>query len=171
MKLLLVLLMCATSAFAGRIARWANNYDHPFTAQCENHQSFSIITSAHHNYYEDRLWDFTCKDTFSSAASCFWSGHVNDFDQAFDFICPFGSVLSGASSYHDNYTEDRRWKFYCCLGNTQVKQKCHWSGYMNEFDEYLKWVTPSGQYLVGISSYHDNYREDRRWRFYTCQKE
>ncbi|XP_069823590.1 hemagglutinin/amebocyte aggregation factor-like [Dendropsophus ebraccatus] len=170
MKLLLVLLMCATSAFAGRFARWVNNYDQPFQFSCQNHQSILLISSKHDNRHEDRVWDFTCKDTFNGHGNCYWSDYVNDFDLPFDYTCPFGSVLSGVNSYHDNRREDRRFKFYCCSGNVAINRHCQWSGYMNDFDGLLTWVTPSDHYLAGISSYHDNRREDRRFRFYTCQK-
>ncbi|XP_063785030.1 hemagglutinin/amebocyte aggregation factor-like isoform X2 [Pseudophryne corroboree] len=126
--------------------------------QCQRHQSISLIISNHDNTYEDRVWDFSCKNTFNNPATCAWTNYVNCFDDEFTFVCPFGSVLSGMQSYHDNNTEDRRWKFYCCQGEVPVSRNCKWSDYVNDFDEYLRWDAPTNQYLTGAQSYHDNIR-------------
>ncbi|KAG8438675.1 hypothetical protein GDO86_005024 [Hymenochirus boettgeri] len=74
-------------------------------------------------------------------------------------------------SIHDNKREDRRWKIFCCKGEVKVDSNCRWSGYVNDFDQYLRWDAPSDYYMVGLSSYHDNKREDRRWNYYSCKKE
>ncbi|KAM4677934.1 hemagglutinin/amebocyte aggregation factor-like isoform 2-T2 [Discoglossus pictus] len=181
MKVAVTLFLAIMAAFAntstGRVVpeegknnRWVNNYDQPLNFQCQAHQSIGMIISIHHNSHEDRLWDFSCKDTFSRASSCYWTGYVNDFDQPFDFVCPFGSVLSGMDSFHDNKREDRRWRFLCCSGEISVSKDCKWSNYVNEFDDYLRWDAPPNYYLVGASSFHDNNREDRRWRYNYCAK-
>ncbi|KAM4677931.1 hemagglutinin/amebocyte aggregation factor-like isoform 1-T1 [Discoglossus pictus] len=182
MKVAVTLFLAITAAFAntstgrgvpeeaGKNNRWYNNYDQPLNFQCQAHQSIGMIISIHHNSHEDRLWDFSCKDTFSRASSCYWTGYVNDFDQPFDFVCPFGSVLSGMDSFHDNKREDRRWRFLCCSGEISVSKDCKWSNYVNEFDDYLRWDAPPNYYLVGASSFHDNNREDRRWRYHYCAK-
>lgn len=39
------------------------------------------------------------------------------------------------------------------------------TGYVNAFDEIIDWTCPNGSVVVGFNSYHDNKREDRRWRF------
>ncbi|CAN2390959.1 Dermatopontin, partial [Pristimantis euphronides] len=150
--------------------RWVNDYDQVLNFACQRNQSISLIISIHANKHEDRVWDFSCQNTFDSPAFCSWSSYANDFDEEFTFICPFGSVLSGMESYHDNKREDRRWKFLCCQGDKAVQQNCKWSGYVNDFDSYLRWDAPSNYYLVGVQSYHDNKREDRRWSYYSCEK-
>ncbi|XP_072001336.1 hemagglutinin/amebocyte aggregation factor-like [Engystomops pustulosus] len=170
MKLGLLLLMCVTLASAARVARWVNNYDKPFTFRCPSHHSIGTVTSNHDNKHEDRVWDFNCKNTFSKAATCSWSGDVNHFDKQFQYLCPNGAVISGMGSYHDNKKEDRRWKYLCCFGEKKVQKNCKWTNYVNDFDKYLKWNVPSDRFLVGVDSYHDNKKEDRRWRYYTCQK-
>uniref|UniRef100_F7A0W1 Uncharacterized protein n=1 Tax=Xenopus tropicalis TaxID=8364 RepID=F7A0W1_XENTR len=150
--------------------RWVNNYDEPLYFECPNHQSISLIISNHDNKREDRVWDFSCKATFSEQKFCYWTGYVNDFDQEFTFTCASGAVLTGMDSYHDNKREDRRWQFLCCQGEVPVDRLCTWSGYVNQFDEYLRWDADPNYYLVGVSSYHDNSKEDRRWRYQSCMK-
>ncbi|KAM4748683.1 hemagglutinin/amebocyte aggregation factor-like [Rhinophrynus dorsalis] len=160
----LVLLLGISAVWAApeglfRNTRWINSYDKPLNFQCQNHQSINLIISIHDNEKEDRLWDFGCQNTFSQPASCSWTGYLNDFDEELSYVCPFGSVLSGFDSYHDNNKEDRRWKFYCCQGEVAVNRSCKLSGYVNDFDAYLRWDAPANYYLVGAQSYHDNKKE------------
>ncbi|XP_063785034.1 serine/threonine-protein kinase B-raf isoform X4 [Pseudophryne corroboree] len=154
----------------GYSPRWANIYDQILDFKCQNHQSIGLIFSAHDNKYEDRVWDFSCTDTFSNPAKCTWTNYVNNFDEEFTFSCPFGSVLSGMYSYHENKYEDRRWRFYCCQGEVPVSHNCKWSGYINDFDQYLRWDAPANHYLTGAHSYHDNKTEDRRWEYQSCER-
>ncbi|XP_053318099.1 hemagglutinin/amebocyte aggregation factor-like [Spea bombifrons] len=139
--------------------RWVNSYDQPLFFQCQNHQSINLIISIHDNGKEDRMWDFGCQNTFSRPGTCSWTNYVNNFDEQIAFTCPFGSVLSGMDSYHDNGKEDRRWKFLCCQGEVPVTRNCKWSDYVNEFDQYLRWDAPVNHHLVGTRSYHDNGKE------------
>ncbi|XP_078509598.1 hemagglutinin/amebocyte aggregation factor-like [Lissotriton helveticus] len=148
--------------------RWANRYDWPLTFTCPGQDSINSIISQHHDGYEDRVWDFTCKNTFSESPSCYWSPYVNYFDEAFTYTCPWGSVISGFHSYHHDKYEDRRWKIYCCSQNSNKIFDCKWTNYVNDFDAYFHWQVPYGRYLVGVSSYHDNNKEDRRWKFQHC---
>ncbi|KAM3913882.1 hemagglutinin/amebocyte aggregation factor-like [Leptodactylus fuscus] len=170
MQVILALLLGIAVVSAAPQERWANNYDQVLNYQCQSHQSINLIFSIHDNKREDRIWDFGCQNTFNNPGSCSWTGYVNDFDQEFTYTCPFGTVLSGMDSYHDNGREDRRWRFLCCQGETAVQRNCQWSGYINDFDGYLRWDAPPNHYLVGAHSYHDNHREDRRWNYYSCEK-
>ncbi|XP_075458764.1 hemagglutinin/amebocyte aggregation factor-like [Ascaphus truei] len=153
-----------------RQRRWVSDFDKDFQFICPKQQSINSVISTHNNYYEDRLWDFTCKPTFSQLGSCYWSNYVNCFDEEFSFTCPFGSVISGMASYHRNYEEDRRWMFFCCTGSQPYTNDCNWTYFVNDFDAYIHWQVPNNYFVVGISSYHDNYTEDRRWRFQYCAK-
>eukprot|EP00754_Rhynchopus_humris_P021685 Rhum_TRINITY_DN14754_c0_g1::Rhum_TRINITY_DN14754_c0_g1_i1::g.113137::m.113137 len=46
-------------------------------------------------------------------ASFGFSGWANDYDDLVNFKCRQGSVISGVYSTHDNYHEDRKFKFEC----------------------------------------------------------
>ncbi|KAK6195072.1 hypothetical protein SNE40_000577 [Patella caerulea] len=41
-------------------------------------------------------------------------------------------------------------------------------GWANSFDGYLNFQCPTGQQIVTLSSYHNDYYEDRRWN-YLCE--
>ncbi|KAG8548660.1 hypothetical protein GDO81_024662 [Engystomops pustulosus] len=170
MRVILALLLGIVVTSAAPSERWVNDYDQVLHFECQSHQSINLIISIHDNKREDRVWDFSCQNTFNYPGSCYWTGYVNDFDRELNFICPFGSVLSGMDSYHDNSKEDRRWRFLCCQGEVPVQRNCKWSGNVNEFDLYLRWDAPLNHYLAGAQSYHDNSKEDRRWSYYSCEK-
>lgn len=42
--------------------------------------------------------------------------------------------------------------------------------YANNFDQPVAFQCPNGGVMDGVSSYHDNGAEDRRFRFYCCEK-
>ncbi|KAG9329598.1 hypothetical protein JZ751_003510 [Albula glossodonta] len=165
-----ILLFLVAGLHAVAQAEYHNSYDDPLTFTCNQEDSISMVTSKHSNSHEDRLYGFSCKKTFDSLAQCFWTNYVNCFDERFTFYCPPNHVISGMASYHDNGREDRRWKYYCCRVNNYCNSNCRWTTYVNNFDDYFTWNVPSQNYLVGAESYHDNKREDRRWRFYYCTR-
>ncbi|KAI8794921.1 dermatopontin [Biomphalaria glabrata] len=93
--------------------------------------------------------------------------YVNNYDQPFDFQCPAAQILSYISSVHHNGAEDRRWEFLCrTVGKTDT---CNWSDYVNTFDEMVAFSCPDGTVMTGVSSYHDNRPEDRRFKFQCCR--
>ncbi|NP_001106323.1 uncharacterized protein LOC100127280 precursor [Xenopus laevis] len=175
MKGTLIVLVALAGAWAAPQGRepgskWINDYDKPFSFQCPDQQSIGFIISKHNNRREDRVWNFTCQYTLYQPHFCNWTDYINDFDQELNFTCPLGSVVSGIQSYHDNKKEDRRWKFLCCQGEVAVAQNCTWGDYVNDFDECLTWKSPPNHHLVGAFSYHDNGKEDRRWKYYSCER-
>ncbi|KTF87780.1 hypothetical protein cypCar_00038690 [Cyprinus carpio] len=162
-----VALFLILTGLLGRAQGWDNNYDEPLNFNCPAGQSISSITSENSNYHEDRRWEFGCQATFGQSAECYWTNYINDFDQVLLFECPAEHVIAGISSYHNNYYEDRRWRFHCCRSPC-VTTNCNWSSYVNSFDEYFTWTVPSRNVLVGAQSYHQNYEEDRRWKYKVC---
>nr|XP_023671039.1 hemagglutinin/amebocyte aggregation factor-like [Paramormyrops kingsleyae] len=126
--------------------------------------------SKHDNLYEDRIWEFQCKDTFNSNPQCFWTNYVNSFDEQFTFVCPNNYVMTGMGSIHDDKYGDRRWQFQCCQTYNYCNYNCQWTPYVNFYDEEFTWLVPSMNYLVGAESVHSNSYEDRRWKFYYCTR-
>uniref|UniRef100_A0A0E9RZ99 Uncharacterized protein n=1 Tax=Anguilla anguilla TaxID=7936 RepID=A0A0E9RZ99_ANGAN len=45
---------------------WQNDYDQRLYYTCSGRDSISMITSKHDNGREDRVWDFSCKQSFDS---------------------------------------------------------------------------------------------------------
>ncbi|XP_078077305.1 hemagglutinin/amebocyte aggregation factor-like [Mustelus asterias] len=151
--------------------RWVNEFDDKVLFTCPTFNTIVSVSSQHHSYHEDRLWDFKCKSTFNALPACAWTNYVNTMDEEFSFTCPFDSIVTGVEAYHSNYYEDRRWKFYCCRVKNSCNKNCFWTDYLNLFDDYFSWVVPNATYLVGASSYHDNYHEDRRWKYQYCTQQ
>ncbi|XP_073706335.1 hemagglutinin/amebocyte aggregation factor-like [Garra rufa] len=162
-----VALLLLLIGLLGRSHGWHNRYDGLLNFNCPGGQSISSITSEHNNKHEDRIWDFGCQATYGQTSQCYWTGYVNDFDQVLMFECPPQHVITGMISYHSNAHEDRRWKFYCCRSPC-ITSSCHWTSYVNSFDEYFHWTVPDQNVLVGVHSYHQNREEDRRWRYKVC---
>ncbi|RXN35280.1 hemagglutinin amebocyte aggregation factor-like protein [Labeo rohita] len=162
-----VALLLLLTGLLGCSQGWQNNYDEPLNFICPVGYSIASITSKHDNKREDRVWDLTCQATYGQTGQCHWTSYVNDFDQVILFECPAQHVIAGISSYHSNPHEDRRWRFYCCQ-SVCTSASCHWTSYVNNFDEYFHYAVPSRNVLVGAHSYHQNAQEDRRWAYRVC---
>jgi len=124
--------------------------------------------SYHNNGREDRRWRIYSGQ--ASKVSCLakgWSGWANRYDKKFSFSCPTNHALFGVKSIHSNHNEDRRWKFLCCgLSSNAYMKTGGWTNYVNGWDDRLNYQCPgSNEVLVGVSSYHNNRFEDRRWKF------
>ncbi|RUS80537.1 hypothetical protein EGW08_011677 [Elysia chlorotica] len=96
---------------------------------------------------------------------------INDWDEPLLFACHSGQVLNGVHSVHSNRAEDRRWRFTCgsAPSGATPTQDCHWTDYMNGWDEPVSFMCPADHVIVGVQSYHDNHREDRRTKFKCCK--
>lgn len=63
-------------------AGWKNGWDGQLNFQCSSDtSSIYQFVSTHHNYYEDRLFDFNCRKvrSVSGSVSCSWSGIIVAF--------------------------------------------------------------------------------------------
>ncbi|XP_057295687.1 hemagglutinin/amebocyte aggregation factor-like [Hydractinia symbiolongicarpus] len=132
-------------------------------------KAINALISYHRNQYEDRRWRLPCHKSFSQGVSHWTNHYVNDFDMPFQFVCPHNHVITGMSGVHSNPHEDRRYKFRCSLYVGRYQTACEWTGYLNQFDQYLHYVVPSTHFLTGIKSYHVNHYEDRRFAAYICK--
>ncbi|XP_050959311.1 hemagglutinin/amebocyte aggregation factor-like [Labeo rohita] len=97
-------------------------------------------------------------------------GWQNEFDSPLSFKCPAGQSISSIKSQNSNHHEDRRWDFTCKPTN-QPNAECFQSPYVNDFDKAFTFECPAQHAIAGMSSYHDNYYEDRRWQYYCCKVE
>ncbi|XP_059154331.1 dermatopontin-like [Physella acuta] len=144
-----------------------NGWDQPFDFKCPPGHAISYISSEHNNYFEDRQWEFHCRSVWETSA-CEQSGYVNDFDQPINYVCPHNKVMTGVASYHSNHHEDRRFKFQCCSVNGKSLNGCYKTGEVNTWDGKLTLLVPEGKVVNGAYSTHNNYYEDRIWRFNIC---
>ena len=92
----------------------------------------------------------------------------NTYDGQLSKACPTGQGFYRVRSEYNGGTRDRRWEFHC----RQIIQKgnptCTKSSYVNQFHEYISYMCGKNQYIGGVESYHDNSKEDRRWKFTCC---
>ncbi|XP_068675362.1 hemagglutinin/amebocyte aggregation factor-like [Montipora foliosa] len=148
-------------------ASWNNDWDGPVDFDCGKGYSISRIRSYHDNCKEDRLWSFSCQSN-AAAEHCSWSSHVNAYDEALYYTCPHNGFITGVHSHHSNQREDRRFQFRCCHKHNYQRYDCRWT-FRTYYDETIDYSTYHGYYLAGVRSYHNNYYEDRRWKFLSCR--
>ena len=102
----------------------AKNYtalDDPFNLTCDqdNFEHLTRIVSEYRHTEHDRGFKIQCRKGFVSR-DCHWAygaydGFLNDWDKNLTFTCPDNHIITGIESEHDNYKEDRRWNFKCCM--------------------------------------------------------
>ncbi|KAH9504882.1 hypothetical protein Btru_060909 [Bulinus truncatus] len=158
--LILLVLVSLSVTYGGHV----NEYDKPFDFNCDTGSIISYISSTNDNYYEDRLWEIDCRIT-EFTDNCVKSDYVNDFDKPINFTCPGNTVLVGIESYHDNYYEDRRFKFNCCEATVCQLSDLSNTGLLNDWDAKVTLLVPEGSAIKSVYSFHDDYYEDRRWSF------
>ncbi|MEJ6476425.1 dermatopontin-like protein [Pseudoalteromonas piscicida] len=156
---------------------YLNDFDQAFTYTCPNNMFVKSISSYHQNKQEDRRFSLVCaKFTTDSGSRIYrkttkWSGYVNSYDQAFNFVCPNGQFLVGMSSRHDNGREDRLFNFNCAsmatssVGAALFAESCITTQYTG-YDQ--PWTLGGNGALIGMSSRHDNRTEDRQTAVTYC---
>ncbi|CAL1539510.1 unnamed protein product [Lymnaea stagnalis] len=158
---------CLAFLIPGSTAGFVNDWDQPFTFNCQTGHVISYVSSIHNNRAEDRRWEFRCKNVVKTH-SCSHSGYVNEFDQPVVFKCPGDQVMTGVDSYHSNKAEDRRFGFQCCNVQERQPRDCYITGDVNRWDGKMTLVVPWGKAIKGAYSHHNNHYEDRLWRFEIC---
>merc|ERR1712178_138230 len=140
-----------------------NNWDHHMNWALSGNNYVSGLRSWHHNGYEDRKFQPLVTTIGATQRHRHLTGWVNNMDGRFDYTCPTNQAIVGFYSYHNNGNEDRRWRFYCASFHGVGFRPTGWPGWQTSWDAY--WSLHCGHDpLIGLSSYHDNRREDRRWR-------
>jgi len=154
-----------------RYSGWMNSWDGVLSWDAGSNRMITGFTSVHDNRREDRVWGF--HSAAASGVSCRdqgFHGYANNWDHPLTFVCPDNQALERVYSYHDNRREDRRWRFGCCVVSSNAYLKRGgWTNEVNNWDGRLDFRCKDDEVLVGLKSYHDNHREDRRWRFHCSQ--
>jgi hypothetical protein len=150
------------------LSGYANSWDGKMTFYAGSNRMITGFYSHHDNHREDRLWRMYTGT--ASGVKCNiqgWRGWANNWDGVLSFSCPDNQALYGVYSVHDNHREDRRFNFKCCsVGSFADMRYGGWTDYRNYWDSTLNYqCSKSNEVIVGVYSYHDNHREDRRWKF------
>ena len=82
-----------------------------------------------------------------------------------------GEALSHVKSKYAGKRRDRYWKWSCTKVLTIPTTNCSWTGYLNNWDKPLLHHCPEDFVMSGISSLHQNNKEDRRWKVKCCRAE
>ena len=149
-----------------------NDWDNVLSYTCPHNHAIDGFISEHNNHREDRQWKIRCCEVHGSGlVDQGWGDYRNNMDGKLDYKCNRDEVVTGLYSYHNNWKEDRRWKIRCAklIGRTRPSYpiRASLSGYKNSWDGTLHWDAGKNGMITGFDSYHDNHREDRRWRFYS----
>lgn len=167
-----------------------NGWDGHQWCLCRPGQKIASIRSWHDNRHEDRQWDLKCKPiphffpsgttpntpyhpyfypdyitgTHKITAANDWDGtvHWNGFSD--------NSFLVGMSSEHNNHHEDRKFNFmHARSDNWFLSGPCRGWMFINEYDGHLEVNTQDDEVIVGLHSWHNNHKEDRRWLAAVCK--
>merc|ERR1712054_615780 len=142
---------------------WINNWDGNMGWHTGGATFVSGLHSTHSNHREDRLFKPLVTTFGAAQRSHRWSGYVNNWDSTFHYSCPHNMAIIGFKSYHSNHYEDRRWNILCSSYHGVNIGKSGWPGWQTNWD--ATWSLSCGHRpMVGMSSYHNNGKEDRRWR-------
>lgn len=102
------------SVFSGDV----NSKDQLVNYTCPTPLVYTGVKSSHDNGSEDRAFSFQCSsmilNEFTKLKDCEISSYVNNMDANVDYTCPLDKILVGEMSYHNNGTEDRRFRYKCC---------------------------------------------------------
>jgi len=105
-----------------------------------------------------------------------YSCETNEYDKPQWCLCKPGEKVSKISSVHNNKKEDRRWTLTCSKIEPEFKVPNVNSWYEetkeNEYDKPISWNgRPWDLFLVGMTSVHNNKKEDRKFKFFTARSD
>ncbi|XP_058964362.2 hemagglutinin/amebocyte aggregation factor [Pocillopora verrucosa] len=164
---------CKSSKPLIRGVIWVNSWHHDFsTVYCKKSFSLRKWYSRHRTCKKDRIFSFACGygPVTYNRKDCVGKNHlVNNYDKPVDFECKRNSFIIGVGSEYSHRHADRRFKFLCCPARGFVAHSCKTTKYQNEWKGDLDYLVPSGYFLVGVYSKHNNSHEDRRWKFDICK--
>jgi len=126
------------------------------------------LASVHSNWYQDRRFKIYYARLNIPCRSEPISEWINQYDRVADFKCPANSALNFIKSVHNNWYEDRRFMFGCCdLSNGgEYTIETYLTEYVNKNDRKMDKTCPNNEVLVGLYSKHNNWYNDRRYKFY-----
>ena len=96
---------------------------------------------------------------------------INHYDGVLNYgFTDCSSAIIGIGGVHNNHHEDRKWWVRASVVKTDNRQlgDCVWTGYINDWDGGMDYQVGSNQYVSRVYSYHDNGKEDRRWKLCVC---
>ena len=141
--------------------QYQNQYDQRLLAYCHGGAGMYQVQSVYSDGARDRVWSWQCKNLKMNAynSQCANTDYVNNFDEPMYFMCGSDQYIAGVDSYHNNWREDRRWRFTCCSVRDLKIYSCRLTGYVNDFNQPLNFQAYPDEVITGVYGYHDNERE------------
>ncbi|XP_060565349.1 hemagglutinin/amebocyte aggregation factor-like isoform X2 [Ruditapes philippinarum] len=152
-----------------------NDYRGRLHFECAGGNQFiSHVSSVRSNHREDRVFNMSCRNlpvnVTGLTPSCYWTRYLNDWDAQMIFHGPGNRYISGFHSYFNIYHGDRRWKVKSCnMNGIYFLAGCNHTPWTNGWNGKQNFIADSNRVMTGIISTHNNYREDRRYKFVTCE--
>ena len=91
----------------------------------------------------------------------------SQYDKDHNFACSAGQSVCRVYGHHDNRREDRVYCYSCRYAGTQ--DQCYQTGYVNSWDAPVATLCKPNYFVAGVTSYHDNGKEDRRFDYKCCR--
>jgi len=184
-----------------------NEYDKQQHCYCGRGKKISKLTSVHDNAKEDRTYDFTCSDIWEyddevmGDSWIFFKTDATPWDDPFEAFAMYKAkegtwedingnsvdendrpstlndfILIGMTSYHKDFYEDRKFRFFYAYSPHYALSNCIWMGY-STYDEEIKFPQDDNanhdnwgneKAISSLKSTHDGSTEDRKWNFEYC---
>jgi len=118
--------------------------------------------------------DFLARSLFKGFKG--YSCETNEYDRHQWCLCKPGEKVSKISSVHNNKKEDRKWTLTCSRIEPEFNvpnvntwyEETEWT----EYDNLIRWNGKlENKFLVGMTSVHNNTREDRKFKFFTARSD
>ena len=96
--------------------------------------------------------------------------YLNELDKPVKKDCNEGEGFYKVQSEFRSYYNDRRWNFECrrVIQNNAPVTCTQTQSYVNDFNGAIVFSCGDNEYMAGVESYHDNSKEDRKWKFTCC---
>jgi len=157
-----------------RLTSDLNSWDGGLNFKCGDNEVLVGLMSHHNNHREDRIWRARCalvddlKDAGHILNNHRTTGYVNNWDHHLSFSFGNPWVITGLYSVHDNRKEDRRFRIHHSRLKGMNCRDAGWSGFINGWDGIMDYKCKANHAMSGLQSWHDNRREDRRWKVRCC---
>ena len=113
------------------------DWDDYWIRGCGGNSAIDWVYSYHSNFYEDRIFRVRCADVGQNnvqLTDCGWHGYYpSNFDDRINMECPNNGIVRSIESYHDNHSEDRKYKFECCRMIESEVSLVSMTTYTNDF--------------------------------------
>jgi len=155
----------------------SENQETPLSTESHGDATQSLFEKDH----AERAWsNHTSKKKTGACPNGVWLTHQeqgaseawsNNWDGNFHQECGANEALVAFRSKHDNRKEDRRWKIICkpIIGEGASLSSCSWDATWSAWDG--TWTRPGAtdRIITGMTSEHNNRKEDRKFKFRSCQ--